>query len=394
MSIRTHNRRFRRLALERVEDRKMLAPVAFATGMDNQLSALTSNAASDGTLPLPALVQSSIAGAGPSNGSFAIINGAASSGSYVFSPANAADITFGPSGGNQPLVIGSSDLPPARQPILPITFPTGPQGPIDIGPIVGNPYGPITGPRPSQPVVAGSPGSSPAPGAAQQSGVTATPSNDPTASIAQPIALPKPAVEGNGGRSQVIDVAVSTGDGPATASAVVSYATPGTQVMAQAAAMPTPAGVDAVMRSIARSNSAIVSPATGQATARPTTEAARIAADRLATSDVAAREGQSQGRSDATADVGFAPEVAIAIPAASSAEADASVNVSSGASNIKRGAAAIQPLVAGIYQRVDVFGAAAVAFAGHYAMRRWRKGEADQPRPIISWRKKAARLYL
>ena len=51
MSLQSHNRRFRRLALERVEDRKLLAPVAFATGMENQLSAYKNDVAG-GALPL------------------------------------------------------------------------------------------------------------------------------------------------------------------------------------------------------------------------------------------------------------------------------------------------------------------------------------------------------
>jgi hypothetical protein len=391
MSLRTNNRRIRRLALERVEDRKLLAPVAFATGMESQLSALTANAASGGTLPLYVHSQPVTTNAGLSGAGIVWSNSAVTFGSFGLSANSAADVSIALSGGSQWQVITSGDLPPVQQPILPITFPSAPQGPIDIGPIVGNPIGPISGPRPSPtppapPVLAGPPGPSPNAGSAQN-GVPATSGDGPTLSAAPPSAIPKPAVEGNGGKSQVIDVAVSTGDGPATTSALALSAVATTRTNPSAiAAVPNTAGVDAVMRSVARSDGATASSARGQVSARPTgavqTRGATVAAV------LPAVGSQSQGPAVAAVTAAIAPEPAIAIPGASSAEGGVAADASVVAGNAKRGAAAVRPLVAGIYQRADILGAAALVAVGHYATRRWRKTEAHEPRPAILWRKK------
>jgi hypothetical protein len=387
MSLQSHNRRFRRLALERVEDRKLLAPVAFATGMENQLSAYKNDVAG-GALPLYVQSQSLATNAAAGNAGLVLNKTAIPLTSFGSLGVNATNGTFSLNGGSPLLVIGSSDLPPVSQPILPITLPTPPQGPIDIGPIVGNPPGPISGPRnvpspPAPPLVVG-PVQPSNPGSPQQGGVPApTPGNDPGVSITPAIALPKPAVEGNGGRSQVIDVAVSTGDGSGTASTIATYGVAGARANPETAASPSPIGVDAVMRSIARTDGAIASHASNQPTISQMSMAGRIAAGNVAAPAVTAGETQSQLQSVAMAEVASAPEPAIAIPAASFAGGDAS--------RVKPGTAGIQPVVAGIYQRADVLAATALALAGHYAARRWRKTETDRPQPIFSWRKAAAR---
>ncbi len=235
----SRGRKFRRLGVERVEDRRLLAAIAFQTGMEAQLGAVQGNAAASLVAPLVISPLGSIA----PNQTWA--QPAIIGPDIVAFPQGVASFAFEvmpdiiPSGGGSVVMrpILGVDLPSA--PTLPARFLNPIPSPIDIGQVPPTMIqGPMASPESTAaPIVAGSEPSTVAPIG--------------TAS--------KPDVEGNRGKSQLIDVASSQGQ--QTVASVPSSPVLSPSAVAEVSftngndrGMPTASGVDALLLQTARGN--------------------------------------------------------------------------------------------------------------------------------------------
>jgi hypothetical protein len=384
--------RFRRMGVERVEDRCLLAAIAFQTGMDSQLCATPNNAISSAAslMILPA--------------GGAVLNG--TSGQSAPTYTNGATIPFYPwtdsdfvatpgiqfrTGGDGIARIPIGDPPPVTTQPPYTLLPNPIRSPIDIGPVLDNP-----------PVVAQAPVLPPesvATPIAVGSGPTTT---------AAPLGLAsKPNVEGNRGKSQLFDVAFS-------------------QPQPTDRDVPTATGVDGLMResiskyeSISKASLSVTFDGAdgGTIADRTIAAASREASDPPAalTPDLSRKETGASGlpslhqraavaaiTSDSVSagkssrsmhrEAGLGPadaaaqDEAVAVPfaAASNLAQAGSLAVANSKSDEKAG----KLLVAERYWHADIVGLAVLAFAGQHVVRRSWYPSPDRPRPIPILRQK------
>jgi hypothetical protein len=203
----------------------------------------------------------------------------------------------------------------------------------------------------------------------------------------------KPEVEGLGGKSRVIDVAVSAACGPPVTAVATS----------SAGATPNPVDVDPIVRKTKEADDSTAATPLNQATAGTCTvaDAEQHDATTVPAADTAP-SGQASGtivtaampadqfRLQATrltiaAERG--PAVArAAVVSSRAAAATPAAPASASAKTHERFSP--KRVVAGIYLGANVFGAAVLAFAAQLAIQRWRRSDPNQPRPVVLQRKK------
>ncbi len=340
-------RRSRRLGIERVEYRCLLSAVAFQTGMEVQFDA-NEGSANGFVVPLYSTAETF-----SSNGTIgrSLTQLTIGPGTFTF-PQGVANFAFGvmpdivQSGGGsvvfQPIHL--VDLPPAPAPPAP--------APIDIGQVP---------PRVIQGNIA-PPESTPAPVFA---------GSVPPAAIAPTGVAAKPDVEGNRGKSQVMDVASSQGpqsDAGETSSPIQSPSAVAAVSFTNGDyhAMPTASGVDGLMRETAAEDGK--------------TLAMAVASDSLAVRSESARGTSNAPSSDQPVAVAAVVPDSVSAPLAPAS--DLAAAGSSAAANLRSEENAGKLLAAGKYWRADIVGLAVLAFAGQHLVERWRYPAPDQPRPI------------
>jgi hypothetical protein len=426
----SRGRRYRRLGVERVEDRCLLAAVVFQTGMEAQLMSIQGEAASAGSdliivsacsvtaadaaaAVAPSGATSSVSSAAKpprgtvwtdaaANAQTAVqpggINLAGGTTTPAAPPVVTPNIVQSPGGSETLQPIVGSDLPPAPvPPALAVPLPNPTPAPVDIGQIFKNPPPAIQDPiAPPESIAA-----------------PAVVGNGPSTAAAPSGVAAKPDVEGNCGKSQLIDVASS--QVPQADAGVASL--PG--AMAEVSfndrddrAMPT-TNVDGLIRETARGDQSggqadssnaftadkgstaadrSIVDAPADASDTPGTPSPAFTPDRASVApDLASANGSSTLQDQAARlephDAAGDREVG-GVSAPLTTVSDLAAAGSLAVADRKPEETAGKPLAVENYYRADIAGFAVLAVAGEYLARRWPRPAPVQPRPIALRRQK------
>jgi hypothetical protein len=333
--------------------------------MEAQLEAFQANAAGSFVAPMIITPSGSIAG----NGTKAQLAGQTTIGpgigvlpqgpsAFAF---DATSDVIQSSGGSQVfLPIHVVDLP--SPPVLPAPLPNPFPSPIDIGQVPPTVIlGPLAPPESTaSPIVAGEPSKS-----------------------VSPLGVPsKLGVEGNRGKSQLMDVASSqvpqNAVGLPSAPSMVEEAS---STGRDGRAMPATSGADALARETAGDDESSGG-AESMVAFRP--------ADAKTATDYPVEDASAAASDSRSLDRPVVVAVAantVAVPATAPVS-DLAVAASPAVLKVKAEANAGMPIAAADYCRADMVGMAILAFAGQHLVERWRYPAPGQPRPIVMRRKK------